>query len=332
MKVCILGNGSWGTALGQLLVDNDNEVIMWGIEKCLTTEINTKHTNTKYFPESVILPEKLISTDDLSLAVKDADAIVFAVPTIAISDVASKVNKLLNKKVYIINVSKGFNPIDDKRISETLRSVLNSKYIYPIVSLIGPSHAEEVILRKLTLITSTCTDEKTAQVIQKLFSNQYFRVYTNTDEIGAEYAAAIKNTIAIAAGCLVGLGYGDNAKAALVTRGLAEMARLGMKVGGQLTTYAGLTGLGDLMVTCNSIHSRNFMAGYEIGKTKDPKTFLLNNKKTVEGIRTCKVIHEISEKLNVEMPICEGVYKVLYEYQDPETVINELMQRELKKE
>lgn len=332
MKVSILGAGSWGTALGQILVDNKNEVLLWSITKDTVDEINNAHTNSAYFGKDVILPAELKATDSLEKAVDFAECIIFAIPTIAISDVAKNANKILNKKVYIVNVSKGFNPGDDERMSNTLRNCIDEEKRYPIVSLIGPSHAEEVILRMLTLVTSTCLDLETGKVIQELFSNNYFRVYTNEDEIGAEVGAAVKNTIALAAGCLVGLGYGDNAKAALVTRGLVELSRFGIALGGQIKTFFGLTGLGDLMVTCNSMHSRNFCAGLEIGKTRDVEGFLKSNKKTVEGLRTCKVIHDLSQKYNIEMPICDGVYQVLYNHADPVKVIEQLMLRTLKNE
>lgn len=342
MKIAILGNGSWGTALGQILVDNDkenNHVILFGIDKRTTEEINTYHTNTRYFPKEIKLPKELISTDNLAEALKDVNIIIFAIPTSAMEEVATEVNKFLlsNKekikdKLYIINVSKGFSLKDNKRMSQVLRDQLDNSLIYPIVSLIGPSHAEEVIKRMLTLITSTSLDLQTAKYVQQLFSNSYFRVYTNNDEIGAEIAAASKNAIAIAAGGLVGLGYGDNAKAALITRGLTEITRLGLKMGGKIETFFGLSGLGDLTVTCNSELSRNFMAGYEIGKTNDPVTFMKNNTKTVEGIRTCKVLHNMCKTLNIEMPIVEGVYKILYENVKPSVVIYNLMNRKLKKE
>ena len=208
---------------------------------------------------------------------------------------------------------------------------MDESFINPVVSLIGPSHAEEVVIRMLTTVCAVSLDEKAAQDVQTLFSNDYFRVYRLTDEVGAEYGVAIKNVIAVAAGVLSGLGYGDNTKAALITRGLAEMVRYGMKKGGKLETYMGLTGVGDLIVTCSSIHSRNFQAGLEIGKTNDARSFMKNNKKTCEGIRTCRVIYEDAKKYDdIELPIINAIYNVLYNNHEPKREIQQLMKRELK--
>ena len=200
------------------------------------------------------------------------------------------------------------------------------------MSLIGPSHAEEVVIRLLTVVTATSLEFDNAVLVQELFSNEYFRVYTQTDEIGAELGVAYKNAIAIASGVLAGLGYGDNARAALITRGLAEMVRFGLHYGAKLETYLGLTGLGDLIVTCNSVHSRNFQAGFEIGKANDAKIFLETNKKTVEGIRTAKILHQLSLKNGLELPIVNGIYKVLYENALPSEIVKMLMLRPLRSE
>ena len=215
---------------------------------------------------------------------------------------------------------------------EVIREEIPSDLRHEVVSLIGPGHAEEVILKLLTCITATSIDEEAGRFIQKLFATPYFRVYVQTDEIGAEYGVAIKNAIAIASGISQGIGMGDNAKAALATRGLVEMIRFGTKFGGKFETFMGLTGIGDLMVTCNSVHSRNYQAGYEIGKLNSAKEFLSNNKKTVEGIRTAKIIYEIAKENNIEMPIIESVYAVLFEDKKPNEAVYQLMTRELKKE
>jgi glycerol-3-phosphate dehydrogenase (NAD(P)+) len=201
-----------------------------------------------------------------------------------------------------------------------------------VVSLIGPSHAEEVILRKLTVINAVSEDEEAAKIIQKLFSNDYFRVYRNTDVIGAEVGVAMKNVMAIASGILEGIGQGDNAKAALMTRGLAEMTRFGVRQGGREETFLGLDGVGDLIVTCTSRHSRNFMAGYQIGLDGGAEKFLKENKKTVEGILACKVVHEEALRQGIELPITAQVYAVLYENKKPAEALAGLMNRELKAE
>lgn len=332
MRAAVLGTGAWGTALAQLLCDNSHQVIMYGIDKGEVDDIQNNHQNAKYFGVDVLLPANLKATMDLKEALKDAEIIVLAVPTFALRSLLETIKPHLKGKPYLVSVAKGFDTLTHKRISQVIREIIDENHRQEIVSLIGPGHAEEVILRLLTCVTSTSIDLKCAQFIQRLFSNDYFRVYTQEDEIGAEYSVAIKNVIAIASGMVNGIGLGDNARAALITRGLAEMVRFGTFFGGEERTYLGLTGLGDLIVTCNSFHSRNFMAGTEIGKANSSKDFLKNNKKTVEGIRTSKVVHDIAKEYNIDMPITEAVYQVLYEGKRPKDALNDIMKRELKKE
>lgn len=332
MKIVVLGTGTWGTALAQLLVDNGNDVIQYGIDVNEVNDINNNHKNRKYFKDDVILPSSLKATTSLEEAMEYQDIIVLAVPTQAIRSVLKQIKPLLVGQPYLVSVAKGFDVETNKRMSEVIREVIPLTMRKEVVSLIGPGHAEEVILRLLTCVTSTSLDIECAKTIQKVFSNDYFRVYTQMDEIGAEIGVAIKNTIALASGMIEGIGLGDNARAALVTRGLAEMVRFGVFFGGEKSTYLGLTGLGDLMVTCNSYHSRNFQAGLEIGKEDSAKDFLRRNNKTVEGIRTCKVVHEIAKEKNISMPITEAVYKVLFLEHKPSKVILELMNRSLKSE
>ena len=332
MRVAVLGTGTWGTALAQLLCDNSHQVIMYGIEKDEVNDIAYNHQNSKYFGVDVLLPADLKATTDISLALKGAEVIILAVPTSSLRSLLNDIKPYLEGKPYLVSVAKGFDTISHKRLSEVIREVIDEDHREEIVSLIGPGHAEEVILRLLTCVTATSKDLKSAEVIQKLFSNDYFRVYTQVDEIGAEYSVALKNVIAIASGMVNGIGLGDNARAALITRGLVEMVRFGTTFGGEERTYLGLTGLGDLIVTCNSRHSRNFMAGEEIGKANSSKDFLKNNHKTVEGIRTSKVVHDIAKEYNIDMPITEAVYQVLYEGKRPKDALSEIMKRELKKE
>ncbi len=332
MKIAILGTGTWGTALAQLLCDNSQEVIMYGIDKDEVNDIQLHHQNSKYFGLDILLPADLKATLNIKEALQGAEVIVLAVPTMALRSLLQTMKPYIQGKPYLVSVAKGFDTQSHRRISEVIREEIPQENRQEIVSLIGPGHAEEVILRLLTCVTSTSVDLSAAQVIQKLFSNDYFRVYTQTDEIGAEYSVAIKNTIAIASGMLSGIGLGDNARAALITRGLAEMVRFGTYFGGEERTYLGLTGLGDLIVTCNSRHSRNFIAGEEIGKANSSMVFLQNNQKTVEGIRTSKVVHEIAQEYHIDMPITEAVYQVLYEGKRPKDVLQELLKRELKRE
>lgn len=331
-KIAVLGTGTWATALSRVLYDNGHQPCMYGIEKSQVDDINQKHRNSVFF-DDLVLEEGIVATLDLEVAMKDTDYILITIPTQFVKETLQKIKPLITKKVIIINASKGFDLGTNMRMSDTIRNVLDASLIYPVVSLIGPSHAEEVVVRMLTTICAVSLDEEVAANVQHLFSNSYFRVYRMDDEIGAEYGVAIKNVIAVAAGALVGLGYGDNTKAALITRGLAEMVRYGMKKGGKLETYLGLTGVGDLIVTCSSVHSRNFQAGLEIGQTNDAALFMKNNTKTCEGIRTCKVIHEDAKNYpDIEVPIINAIYEVLYKGQEPKKVISKLMQRELKVE
>ncbi len=329
MKIAVMGTGSWGTALAQVLADNQNDVILYGINPEEINDINTNHQNSKYF--DCMISEKLHATGDIN-DIKDVDIVLLAVPTIAIESTAKKVFEVVQKQIYVINVAKGFHPVTHERLSVVIEKASDPSKLKGIISLIGPSHAEEVILRKLTCLNAVSNDIEAAKVIQRLFSNDYFRVYTNTDVIGAEIGVAVKNVMAIASGILEGSGQGDNARAALMTRGLAEMSRFGVSYGGKFETYLGLDGVGDLIVTCTSTHSRNFMAGFEIGKTQDAATFMKNNTKTVEGILACKVVHDEAHLRNISMPITDEVYAILYEGKSPNEAISDLMKRELKAE
>ena len=332
MKCCVIGSGTWGSALAQVLCDNQNDVIIYGIDEKEINDISINHKNEKYFGKDVILPNSLKATLDLSFALDGAEVIVLAVPTFAIRSTLTQIKPLLKNKPYLVSVAKGFDPGSLMRMSEVIRDVIPDSLRQEVVSLIGPGHAEEVILRMLTLIIATSKDKEAAKVIQHLFATPYFRVYIQTDEVGAELGVAIKNAIAIASGISQGVGLGDNAKAALVTRGLVEMIRFGEVYGGNASTFIGLTGIGDLMVTCNSVHSRNYQAGLEIGRQGSAKAFLQNNKKTVEGIRTTQIIYELAKEKNIDMPIIEAVYQVLYQDANPNEVIYGLMTRTLKSE
>ena len=328
MKTVVIGSGSWGTALAQVLADNKEEVIIYGIEKSEIDDINLNHENSKYF-EGVELNPNLKATDDITV-VKDADIVLLAVPTFAIEGICLQIDPYLKNNIIVVNVSKGFHPETSERMSEVIRRCISKEHLSSVVSLIGPSHAEEVVIRLLTTIDAVSLKEEDAQVIQRTFSNNYLRIYTGDDEIGSELGVAIKNVMA--SGILSGLGYQDNTRAALITRGLQEMIRYGVFFGGKQQTFMGLTGIGDLIVTCTSIHSRNFEAGYQIGKENDVTNFLKYNKKTVEGVRTAKIVHKVAKENNIDMPICEEVYQILFEGKEPKTCANDLMLRELKKE
>lgn len=333
MKIAILGTGSWATALARVFNDNGHTVMLYGIDQSEIDDINIRHCNYKYFKD-VRLEESIVASASLNDAIKDAQYLLITIPTQYVRGVLEQVKPLLTQPVTIINAAKGFDMNTNMRMSDTIRSVLDSTKIHPVVSLIGPSHAEEVVERMLTVVCAVSLDEDCAKDVQELCSNHYFRVYTSTDEIGAEYGAAYKNVIAVASGIIAGLGYGDNTRAALITRGLYEMSLYGTVKGANRETFFGLTGIGDLVVTCSSIHSRNFQAGLEIGQSNRALDFMAHNTKTCEGIRTCKVIHDdvATHDYGIEVPIVDAVYRVLYENATPQETIHSLMLRDLKAE
>ncbi len=333
MNVTILGTGSWGTALGQVLCDNGHTVKMYGVDASQVADINQNHKNTAFFPDSIILPDSMSAYTDIVKATADMDALLCAVPSKFIPDAVGKAAPYVNERTLIINASKGFDTTTYSRLSVLVSKALGGKK-NPVVSIIGPSHAEEVIERKITSVCAVNEDVCAAKAVQELFSNSYMRLYANTDELGCEYGAAVKNVIAIASGILAGQGWGDNAKAALVTRGLVEMIKYGTAKGGKSETFVGLTGIGDLVVTCFSTHSRNYNAGLSIGRDNGVKRFYADNKTTVEGIDSCRALYEDVHKNHPElsMPLVDALYSVLFEGALPSDAIQALMNRPLKTE
>ncbi|WP_342443008.1 NAD(P)H-dependent glycerol-3-phosphate dehydrogenase [Lysinibacillus sp. FSL K6-0057] len=330
-KVCVLGAGSWGTALAMVLAENGHDTLVWTHRAEQAEEINQLHTNKKYLPET-ILPINLHATSDMAKVATHAETIVVAVPTKAIREVCEKLTAELTKKVLFVHVSKGIEPDSLKRISEILAESLPAEYVEEIVVLSGPSHAEEVVLHHPTTVTAACANIDAAEKVQDLFMNQFFRVYTNEDIIGVEIGGALKNVIALAAGITDGLNYGDNAKAALITRGLAEISRLGVKMGGNPFTFSGLTGMGDLIVTCTSVHSRNWRAGNLLGQGMKLQEVLDQMGMVVEGVRTTKAAYQLAEKYNVAMPISTELYSVLFNDVEPKVAVDALMMRMKKRE
>ncbi len=331
-KITILGAGSWGTALALVLADNGNQVTIYSKNSKVCDEINHKHTNSNYFDEVFLLPTSIVATCDLSQAIQETQLILLSVPSSSVRSLVSSIIPLLKTKTLFINTAKGFDPTTNDRLSETIRRLVPKKFLLGVVSLIGPSHAEEVINRQLTLVSAVSKYSHLAEQISQLFSNEYFRVYIQKDEIGSEVGSALKNVIAIASGVVTGLKLGDNARAALVTRGLTELMQLGKVLGGKLKTLAGLTGLGDLIVTCYSKHSRNYQAGIKIGKDNSAEPFLTTNQKTVEGVAFAKIAHQLAKKYRLKLPIIEAVYAVLYDKKRPSDLIKTLMNRPLKVE
>lgn len=322
----MLGAGSWGTALAIVLADNGHEVCLWTKNENRVEEINEKHTNLQYLPE-IQLPETIRASTSIETALRGTDLVVLAVPTKAIREVLQLIKSVRKEPLTAVHVSKGIEPDTLMRISEMIREELPEELCKDIVVLSGPSHAEEVSLRHPTTVTVSSDNMDAAEKVQDIFMNQHFRVYTNPDVIGVEIGGALKNIIALAAGISDGLGYGDNAKAALITRGLAEIARLGTKMGADPLTFSGLTGIGDLIVTCTSVHSRNWRAGNMLGKGQKLQDVLDNMGMVVEGVRTTRAARQLSLKYGVEMPLTEALYQVLFEGKDPKTAVDELMAR-----
>ena len=330
-KITVLGPGSWGSALAQVLAENGHDVVIWGNNPAQIDEINTYHTNRHYLP-NLKLPSSIRGEKDLATAVKDADAVLFVVPTKAMRSVAKQFNQVCQNQPVIIHASKGLEQKTHKRISEILLEEIEEAHRKDVVVLSGPSHAEEVSVHDITTITAASENEQTAKYVQQLFTNEYFRIYTNTDVIGVETGAALKNIIAIGAGALHGLGFGDDAKAAIMTRGLAEISRLGVAMGADPLTFIGLSGVGDLIVTCTSVHSRNWRAGNLLGKGHQLDEVLDNMGMIVEGVATTNAAMELSQQLGVEMPITQAIYQVLYENRDIKTVAKDIMLRDSKVE
>lgn len=333
-KIAVLGAGSWGSVLAKVLVENGHEVALWSNSQAQVDELNQQHTNAKYLPD-LIYPEALKATTDLKAAVKDAGTVLFVVPTKVIRLVAQQLIEVLEElgtKPLIVHASKGLELGSHKRISEVIAEEIPTKYRSGMVVLSGPSHAEEVARQDITLITAASEDLANAKKVQTLFMNDYLRIYTNSDVVGVETGAAFKNVIAIGAGALHGLGYGDDAKAALMTRGLAEISRLGVSFGADPLTFIGLSGVGDLIVTCTSVHSRNWRAGDQLGQGKSLEDVIANMGMVIEGINTCKAAYELAQQKGIEMPITQAIYNVLYKQADIKSEIANLMQREGKTE
>lgn len=307
MKISVVGSGGWGTALSLLLLENGNDVTLWSFSEKESETIRCARENL--FLKGVALPENLKLTSDLS-CVRDADAVILATPSFAVRETAKKLAELISPKTIVVSVAKGIEKETSLRLSQVIDEELHGKNTVAVLS--GPSHAEEVGRRIPTACVSACPDIAVAEWVQDLFMNERFRVYTSKDIIGVELGAALKNVIALCAGCCDGMGFGDNTKAMLMTRGLTEIARVGEKMGGQKETFAGLAGMGDLIVTCTSNHSRNRRAGLLIGGGMAPQEAMKKVGAVVEGYYAAASGFAMAQKCGVEMPITEATYNVLY--------------------
>lgn len=325
-KITVVGAGSWGTALAMVLADNGLEVRLWSHNPEQIIEINDHHTNEKYL-SGIELPLGIIGYSSLEDSLDHVDTIILAVPAKAIREVLQKIIPFRTEPLTIVHVSKGIEPDTLLRISEMIEEEIPADLLKDVVVLSGPSHAEEVSRRNITTVAVSSSNMEAAERVQDLFINSYFRVYTNPDVVGVEIGGALKNIIALAAGITDGLGYGDNAKAALMTRGLAEIARLGTKMGASPLTFSGLAGIGDLIVTCTSVHSRNWRAGNLLGKGHKLQEVLDNMGMVVEGVRTTKAAFQLAEKYKVKMPITTALHNVLFQDADVKGEVAGLMSR-----
>ena len=323
MKIGVLGAGSWGVALTKLLSGNGHDVTVWSIDKAEVDMLATKREHETKLA-GVKLPDSVSITNNIEEAVKDAKMLVFVVPSPFIRSTAKAAAPYVKKDQIIVNVSKG---IEESTLM-TLTEVISDEIKDAMVGVLsGPSHAEEVGLGMPTTVVAGASTKEVAELIQDTFMSDSFRVYTSPDVIGIELGGALKNVIALAAGMADGMGCGDNDKAALITRGIAEITRLGVKMGGQLTTFAGLSGIGDLIVTCASKHSRNRKAGYLMGQGKTYKEAMDEVKMVVEGVYSAKAALELSRKYDVEMPIVEMINKILFEDFDSREAMKILLTR-----
>lgn len=327
-KVGVIGAGSWGTALSVLLADNGHQVTIWSIDENEVKMLDEKREHLMKLP-GVKLSDSMKITGDLKAAVTGKDFLVLAVPSPFTRAIAKKMSAYVVKGQIIVDVAKG---IEESTLL-TLSSQIEEEIPQADVAVLsGPSHAEEVGRRLPTTCVIGARTQKTAEYLQSMFINRVFRVYTSPDILGIELGGSLKNVIALAAGIADGLGYGDNTKAALITRGIAEIARLGVKMGGKIETFTGLTGIGDLIVTCASVHSRNRKAGYLIGQGKSMQEAMDEVQMVVEGVYSAKAAAKLSEKYDIPMPIVEEVNKVLFEGKSPSEAVDDLMLRESRSE
>ena len=329
-KISMIGGGAWGTTLAQALSDNGYDVLIRDISENSLNKINNEHHHPFFDTD---IPSNIRATMDLKETIEFSDILILCVPTKAMRNVLNDINNLLNEPKLFVNVSKGIEPDTFFRVSQIVEDVINKKYYKGYVCLSGPSHAEELILRKLTSLVAASTDEELAIEIQQIFSNdKYLRVYTSTDVIGVETGGSIKNAIAIVSGIAAGMGLGENARAFLISRGVKEIVSIVTALGGKMETAYGLSGIGDLIVTASSLNSRNFQCGLKIGNGMNVDEAIGSINQSVEGIRAIKAGHEIGIKYNLELPIIDTAYLVVTGKLSANDALLSLLNRKLKPE
>lgn len=327
-NVGVMGAGSWGTALALLLHSNGHQVTVWSINE-EEVEMLSKEREHKSKLPGVKIPEDMVFTSDMETAIKEKDFLVLAVPSSFTRGTARNMKPFVKEGQIIVDVAKGIEEDTLMTLSQQIEEEIPQANV---AVLSGPSHAEEVGRGLPTAVVIGAKTEETARYLQEMFMNHVFRVYISPDMLGMELGGALKNVIALAAGIADGMGYGDNTKAALITRGIAEIARLGVKMGGAIESFTGLTGIGDLIVTCASVHSRNRKAGYLMGQGKTMEEAMAEVKMVVEGVYSAKAAAKLGKKYGVALPIVDKVNEVLFEGKDPKEAVDELMLRDSKAE
>ena len=327
MKAVVVGSGGWGTALSQVLCDNGHDTWLWSHNPAKAAEMEQTRENPLL--KGVRLPDALHITGDLE-CLQGADLVVCAAPSFAVRETGRKIAPYLTEKTVLVSVSKGIERDTNLRMSQILQE--ETKNICKVVALSGPSHAEEVGVRLPTGCVSACPDRTAARFVQDAFMNDYFRIYTSYDIVGVELSGAMKNVVALSCGICTGLGFQDNTKALLMTRAMAELTRLGEQLGGTRRTFGGLAGMGDLIVTCTSMHSRNNRAGILIGQGKTVEEAMKEVGAVVEGYYAAVTARTLAQKAGIEMPIAQAAYEVLYEGRDVHAVVTELMSRAKRSE
>lgn len=331
MKIGVIGSGSFGTALGSLLADKGYDVVLWTRSQEMVDSVNQNHRNFRHLPD-LVLPPKLTASTSLEEVVQGKDMIVSAPPSHALSEILHRIKDILPGKIPIVSASKGIENNSLRLVSEIFESELPGSYHSQLSYLSGPSFAKEIVSKVPTIVSIASKNEATARKVQEIFSFTYFRTYWTPDVVGVEIGGALKNVIAIAAGVSDGLGFGQNTRAALITRGLTEISRMGLKMGADPMTFLGPSGMGDLVLTCCGEASRNRTVGFRLGKGEKLKDILDSMNEVAEGVKTTMSAKNLSDKMQVEMAITQEVYKMLYEDKDPKLVVKDLMSRDLKRE
>ncbi len=330
-KATVFGAGSFGTAIAQVLSANFEEVVLWGRDAALVESLNATHQNAKYLPGLDLSP-KVVGSTDLEASAHSAELVIVATPSQATRDLLGHTQNLFPLHVPIVTVAKGIETGTLCTMTEVLEQCLPESYHAHIAVLSGPSFAREMVKRLPTVVTVASKFEATARAAQAMFASDVFRAYSSNDVVGVQVGGALKNVIAIAAGMSDGLGLGHNSRAAIITRGLAEISRIAVRMGGNPLTLSGLAGMGDLVLTCTGELSRNRTVGMELGRGRSIDDILKDMKQVAEGVKTAQSARDLSQKLGVELPICDQVYKIIYEGKSPKAAVTELMVRTPKSE